>query len=66
MIVIACAPGGIYGGTASCTTVTADCHASDRGLRPAVADSTFGMRHLLVKPAAEDPLVAKTGQRRRL
>jgi hypothetical protein len=34
------------GGSASCTTMTADCHAFDRGFCPAVVDSTSGMERL--------------------
>src|SRR5260370_41390294 len=42
-MVMACAPAGMNGGSASCTTVIADCDAFDRGFCPAVVDSTSGM-----------------------
>jgi len=46
------------GEPASCTTVTADCHASDRGLRPVAAHSMSGIEHLLVRHGAENPLAS--------
>src|SRR6266508_635554 len=55
-IVIACGPAGMKGGCASCTTVTADCHALDRGCCPALVDSTSGMEDLPGDWGATGPL----------
>ena len=64
--VIACAPAGMNGGSTSCSTVIASCHAPDRGFFPAAIASTSGMRNTPVENETRGPLTPKVSHPRRL